>query len=42
MRWRSILEEYSPKLIYIQGDKAIVADALSHLDLDDKPPKIEA
>jgi hypothetical protein len=29
MRWRLILEKYGPKLIYLPGDKNIVADALS-------------
>ena len=29
MRWRLILEEYSPELIYIQDKKNIVADTLS-------------
>ena len=35
MRWRLILEEYSPELIYIQGSKNIAADALSRLDIVD-------
>ena len=34
MRWRLILEEYGPELVYIQGNKNVVADALSRLDLD--------
>ena len=34
MRWRLILEEYGPELIYIQGKKNVVADALSRLDLE--------
>ena len=29
MRWRLILEEYGPKLIYIQGSKNIAVDVLS-------------
>ena len=33
MRWRLILEEYNPELIYLPGDKNIVADALSRLEL---------
>ena len=37
MRWRLILEVYSPKLIHIQGSKNIVADALSRLDIVDTP-----
>jgi hypothetical protein len=31
MRWRLILEEYGPELIYIKGTTNIVADALSRL-----------
>ena len=33
MRWRLIIEEFSPKLVYIQGEKNIVA--LSRLDIID-------
>ena len=33
MRWRLILEEYSPKFYHIDGPKNIVADALSRLDM---------
>ena len=33
MRWRLIIEEYSPELIYVKGETNIVADALSRLDL---------
>ena len=33
MRWRLILEEYSPELRYIKGEHNIVADALSRLSL---------
>ena len=33
MRWRMVLEEYDPELIYIKGTSNIVADALSRLDL---------
>ena len=32
MRWRLILEEFGPELIYIKGSKKLVADALSRLD----------
>ena len=35
MRWRLILEEYGPELLYIKGEENIVADALSRLDLKD-------
>ena len=41
MRWRLILEEYGPELIYIQGNKNIVADALSRLELVDSPKPLE-
>jgi len=33
MRWRMVLEEYYPELIYLKGKHNIVADALSRLDL---------
>ena len=46
MRWRLILEEYSPELVYIQGSKNIVADALSRLEIKDNKepiaPNLEA
>ena len=32
MRWKLILEEFIPELIYIKGSQNIVADALSCLD----------
>ncbi len=35
MRWRLILEEFGPALNYIKGEKNIVADALSRLELND-------
>ena len=35
MRWRLILEEFGPELRYVPGDKNIVADALSRLDLSE-------
>lgn len=31
MHWRLAIEEYGPELIYIKGEKNVVADALSHL-----------
>ena len=46
MRWRLILEEYSPELVYIQGSKNVVADALSRLEIKDNKepiaPNLEA
>jgi hypothetical protein len=33
MRWRLILEEFGPELKYIKGSNNIVADALSHLNI---------
>ena len=33
LRWRMILEEYGPELIYLKGEHNIVADTLSRLDL---------
>ena len=41
MRWRLILEEYGPELIYIQGKKNVVADALSRLDLETEDLKVQ-
>ena len=37
MRWRLLIEEFGPELIYIKGETNIVADALSRLNLIDKP-----
>ena len=34
LRWRLIIEEYGPDIEYTQGDKNIVADALSRLPLN--------
>ena len=34
--WRILLEEYSPKIIYIKGIHNTAADALSQLDNDSK------
>jgi hypothetical protein len=33
MRWQLFIEEYSPNLCYIKGEKNIVANALSQLEL---------
>ena len=40
MRWRLILEEYGPEILYLPGHKNVVADALSRLNL--KPSSQEA
>src|SRR5210317_1941473 len=37
MRWRLFIEEYSPDLKYRKGEKNIVADALSRLNLTQLP-----
>lgn len=34
MRWRLVLEEFGPELNYFKGNKNVVADALSRLDMD--------
>ena len=34
MRWYLLIEKFSPKLTYIKGEKNIVADALSKLEID--------
>lgn len=39
MRWRLIIEEFGPELIYLQGKKNIVADALSRIDTNDQMNK---
>jgi hypothetical protein len=33
MRWRLILKEYGPELLYVKGENNVVADALSRLPL---------
>jgi hypothetical protein len=35
-RWRILLEEYAPEIIYIKGIHNIVVDAISRLDYDPK------
>ena len=37
MRWRLFIEEYSPDLRYVKGDKNIMADALSRLEITQSP-----
>ena len=34
MRWRLILEEYGPELIYTKGSTNIAADALSRIETE--------
>jgi len=42
MRWRLAIEEYGPELVYIKGEKNVVADALSRLSTkEDKLDKVE-
>ena len=33
LRWRLYIEEYSPDIRYIKGEKNVVADALSRIDM---------
>jgi len=35
-RWRKLLEEYAPEIIYIKGIHNTVGDAISRLDYDPK------
>ena len=35
VRWRLILEEFSPELKYIKGENNVIADALSSLEMSD-------
>ena len=34
MRWRLLIQEYAPTLHYVKGEKNVVADALSRLNID--------
>ena len=34
MKWHPLIEKFSPELTYIKGEKNIVADALSRLEID--------
>jgi hypothetical protein len=38
MRWRLIIEEFSPELKYLKGQTKLVADALSRLKLATEKP----
>jgi hypothetical protein len=35
MRWRLLIEELGPEFKYIQGKHNLIADALSHLEMED-------
>ena len=35
IRWRLLLEEFNPKMVYVLGPENEAADALSRLDMDD-------
>lgn len=35
MRWRLLMQEYAPSIHYVEGEKNVVADALSRLTIDD-------
>jgi hypothetical protein len=35
-RWRLLLEEYAPKIIYIKGNHNSIADAILQLEFDPK------
>ena len=36
MRWRLLLEEFGPKLVYVKGEDNVVADALSRLRMTEQ------
>jgi transposase InsO family protein len=40
LRWRLLIEEFNPKLVYLEGHKNIVADTLSRNDILQKVPKV--
>ncbi len=42
MRWRLIIEEFGPKLLYIKGENNVVADALSRLGLKEEDFSLDA
>ena len=37
VRWRMLLEEFGPEVRHIKGEKNVVADALSRLDMEEVP-----
>ena len=37
IRWRMVIEDFAPELVYIQGEKNIVADGMSRLDSTASP-----
>ena len=41
MRWRLLIKEFSPDLVYLEGEKNIIANALSRLKIqpNDSPDK---
>ncbi len=39
-RWRLLLEEYAPQIMYIKGIHNTVADAISRLDYDPSSTKL--
>ena len=41
LRWRCLIEEYSPKMFYLEGKRNILADAFSRLPRFDNPNAIE-
>ena len=38
MRWRILIEEFGPEIVYIKGDDNTVADAMSHLEKKGETP----
>ena len=42
MRWRLLIEEFGPKLTYIKGERNIVADFLSRMEIDPQEFSLDA
>ena len=42
MRWRLLLKEFGPELVYIKGPNNIVANALSHLGMTTASEEVNA